>query len=269
MDETEPPVAAHNVRLTLHADAVAHPVHRAAKVATELVQIALKSIDDADLSEEIAPTNGFGFRITNSGMSEADTRDWYKGWLLTRGVQDLARGVREMLEEAYFYTQVISMPPGQTTWGELQGLLASLRAKANKLNFPDLLSSVNARLSEPLHFERQFLSLQAVRNCLEHRAGIVGPQDIPGNENALTLAMPRLGIFVERNGIDIELGPGSRIEKGEVISIKSVITERSFAQGESIRFDAAELVAAAYGCYAFGVDLVTKLPQRERCEVSP
>jgi hypothetical protein len=78
-----------------------------------------------------------------------------------------------------------------------------------------------------------------------------------------------MAIFVERDGVEIELGSGSRVEKGEEIFMRNVIRERHFRLGESIQFNAAELMEAAYGCYAFGVDLVTKLPRRERRETAP
>ena len=62
-------------------------------------------------------------------------------------------------------------------WSDFQAAMASAHKEATKLNFPDLLDAVNKRLKTPLHFEDEFLSFQKVRNCLEHRAGIVSPAD--------------------------------------------------------------------------------------------
>jgi len=261
MNDPAPPHRA-NVRLTLHPDAVAHPVHRAAKIATEFIPHALAAIEKADLSAPPLPPGGFGFQINNTAMSDDETRSWYKNWLLTRGVQDLAKGVRQMLEEAYCFTRIYALPAGQSTWGELQGEIAAIRNKANKPSFPDLLQAVNAHLLQPLHFEREFMSLQAVRNCLEHRAGIVDQQDIDDGCTTLTLALPRMGIFVHRAGNDVEVTSGSQLAKGEEVFVTSVVRERHFELGESIQFDQAQLVEAAYGCYAFSVDLISKLPQR-------
>jgi hypothetical protein len=167
-----------------------------------------------------------------------------------------------MLEEAYFYTHLLANPDGKTTWGEFQELLAVLRSRANKTNFPDLLAAVNSKLTEPLHFEREFLSLQAVRNCMEHRAGVVGPQDLDDGADALTLALPRFKMFVERDGAEIELAVGSEVKKAELISVQRVIRERAYKRGERIEFDESDLVEAAFGCYLFSVDVVSKLPKR-------
>jgi hypothetical protein len=42
--------------------------------------------------------------------------------------------------------------------------MVTVKARAAKLNFADLLAEVNERLETPLAFEQEFLSLKKVRN---------------------------------------------------------------------------------------------------------
>lgn len=250
----------------MHGDAVAHPVHRAAKIATELILLCDSAVDTADLSKpQPMPAGVMGFDL-NTGMDDDARKEWYKNWLMARGVRELARGVREMLQEAYFYAHLLAQAEGMSSWGDFQGLLAELRKQANKLNFPDLLAAVNATLTEPLHFEKEFLSLQAVRNCMEHRAGVVGPEDLRDGASELKLSLPRFMMFVVREGTEVELGPGSLVNAGEKVSMRRVVRERTYQLGDAINFKAEDLVEAAFGCYLFGADLVPKLPKKERSE---
>ena len=88
------------------------------------------------------------------------------------------------------YLKLLSAPPKIPTSATWEDVLASVRKPASKLSFPDLLATVNAGLSSPLDFEREFLSMQKVRNCLEHRAGVVRKQDLDEDGAALTFKLP-------------------------------------------------------------------------------
>ena len=76
--------------------------------------------------------------------------------------------------------------------------------------------------SPPLHFEKEFFSLNKVRNYLEHRNGVVGQRDLDKTTGMLELSLPCLKIFAEQDGTDIELVPGSRFEKDTIIAVKRV-----------------------------------------------
>ena len=98
---------------------------------------------------------------------------------------------------------------------------------------------MNKRLSHPLHFEKEFLSFQKVRNCLEHRAGIVTPVDADASGN-LVLSLPRLIISYVKVGKEIEVRQGERIEgeegKGAQISLRMGTGSREFKLSERMRF---------------------------------
>jgi hypothetical protein len=90
--------------------------------------------------------------------------------------------------------------------------IQQFRKRAGEANFPDLIAQVNQGLTAPLHFESQFVSLQKVRNCLEHRDGVVGGKDVDPDTKVLRLALPRLKLFYETDGKEIEGGKGSQVE---------------------------------------------------------
>jgi hypothetical protein len=132
---------------------------------------------------------------------------------------------------------------------------------ATNKKFPQLLDEVKKRLTSPLHYERELLSLQDVRNCLEHREGIVQERDVDPATHVLHLRWPRLRLFYDDEGRRIELGRGSQVKKDTELMSDIVVEEREFKLGERVTFKADEFHDIGFGCLAIAQDLVNRLPQ--------
>lgn len=131
------------------------------------------------------------------------------------------------------------------------------------MGFPQLMAEVNNALAEELHFENEFLSIQKVRNCLEHRDGVVGDSDVDKETGRLLLSFPRLMMFVEKDGEIVEIGVGSSVEAGQSIGVKMATGTREFEHGTRIAFSEDDLSAIGWGCWAFASELQRKLPSLE------
>jgi hypothetical protein len=115
-------------------------------------------------------------------------------------------------------------------------------------------------------FDDDFRSFQKVRNCLEHRAGVVGAIDVDETQH-LILMLPRLKMFYLNRGNEVELEVGAIIDRYEhpemvEILIKRETRTRSYALGEKVRFNASEFQEIAFACHMFAGDLASKLPVR-------
>jgi hypothetical protein len=235
----------------------------------------MNAIAVGDFSKDPEWEGGF-FKMVVKGpeVSSEQRRRQLQNWILSKAFQDLARGVRAMLEEAYLYVGVVEMSrdPNNlcTTWLGMEAKLKVLRKKAGELNFPQLMEAVNKVLSAPLNFEKEFVSLQRVRNCLEHRHGIVSDKDADPGAEELRLSLPRMKLFVERGDKEVEIRePHFFVEKEEQIGFRTEIRERVFKVGEFIRFDAEEFDEIAFGCWAFASDLASKLPDVNATTAKP
>ena len=212
-----------------------------------------------------------GYKFSGIEWDDKERRHIIENWILSKGFQDLARGVRETLEEASFYLDMIEVPSGITTLDEINEKIANFRRRAGNLKFPALLKRVNKRLTAPLEFESEFLSLQRVRNCLEHRGGRVGQQDIEPCNDKMILTFPRLRAFYLRGKEEIE------IELGEVIDThdidKDVTTQNGvsiymnrvnriieYCLSDEIKISAQQFVEIAMACHMFAADVASKLP---------
>lgn len=134
------------------------------------------------------------YKYTSLEMSAAERYSLYESWVLSKGFQELARGVHETLEQALIFIEMLKDQPRQTTWAEFQDHVEQLQHRAGRLPFPALLAEINTGLKSPMTFDDDFKSFQKVRNCLEHRAGVVGKPDVDASGH-LNLMLPRLKMF--------------------------------------------------------------------------
>jgi hypothetical protein len=261
VEPTEP----RRAKITLNKDGVVGPVHRVVQEVLGVVPFCLNAVRNGDLSKPPELEGSF-FQMQSRGLALTPEQrmQQYNRWLLLKGFQDLARGVRAMLEEAFVYISIMrrSQAPGgiHGQLGQVRVQLEVFKRRAQALNFPDLMEAVNGGLSSPLHFEKQFLSLQRVRNCLEHRNGIVRDKDADTGTNELRLSLPRLKLFYTDGGQEIEIKEPTTVVKDTLIGFKSEIRERAFKVGERVTFDVEEFSQIAFGCWAFANDLGPKLP---------
>jgi hypothetical protein len=254
------------IELTINRDAVAAPVNHAAVVCREIVDFCFNSISSADLSKRPPAAGGF-FRFDPKGpdLNAHDRRNLYENWILAKAFQDLMRGVRGSLEEAYFITQLISQPIRVSPTSTLDELFAPFRERVGKKRFPDLLKRVNASLTEPVDFSDAFESMQAARNCLEHRNGVVSRIDTIDGQT-MKLTFPRAKLFYFRNGEEVEVVEGEPVDahdgKSEVeILMRLEVRERTIGLGQRIVLTARDFDELALGCFLFGSQLAARLPQ--------
>jgi len=250
-----------HVNITLSPNAVAAPTLGALRDTLEVISICFPAIEGAT-NVPILSGNGMDFRIEPTQPAEMDERrPVYKQWMLSKGFHELAKGLHRSLEEACLYVEVLKMGGGYRKWGDLQKAVDGIKKKANDARFPELMAWVNAGLSEKLHFDREFHSLNKTRNCLEHRHGIVGDRDVDKDTGVLVLALPRMKVFFVKDGVETEIAIGQVFEKDTKIFMKRVTSEVSYKVGEKISFTVDEFKTIAFACWMFVQDLVSKLPQ--------
>ena len=201
-----------------------------------------------------------------TGASNAEERrTLYANWILSQAFSEVARGIRDSLEEAYFFLRLAKIHDGPMKAGAFNALMRDARKEAQRAKFPDLIAAVTQGLTEPLTFAAEFQSLQKVRNCLEHRGGVVGTQDADAN-GVLTLSLPRIKVFYMRGPEEVELEPGAILDPGDgskevQLYSQRVTRTRAYRVGERITFTADEFQEIAFACTLFLTDLVSKLPK--------
>lgn len=254
-----------NLQLTLHPDGVAAPALRAAATCREIIDFYFNALAGADLSkpQEVEPGTGPLFRLQFNGaeLNAEERRQRHESWILSKAFQDLMRGVRASLEEAYFFIRLMDLGSFRAEISStLDEILRPFREEAANMKFPPLLDAVNARLDKPLVFGQAYQSLQDARNCLEHRNGIVGQRDAK-SDGKLILQFPRMLLFVERDGQRIEILRG-HISKGEMLKLKMQLRKREYEIGQRLEISAGDFEEIAFACWHFAGELVRNLPKQ-------
>src|SRR5215216_3841685 len=99
------------LQITLNRDGVAAPIELAALVSIDVIAASLTAFDNVDLKKPTMPNQFLRFQIRGPEMTSDQRREMYQNWLLAKGFQDLARGVRQSLEEAAVYIHFLLSGP--------------------------------------------------------------------------------------------------------------------------------------------------------------
>lgn len=253
------------IDVQLNPDVVAEPAQMAAAICREVVDLYFDALNKADLSKKPVPPDGetfFRFEQKGPDFNAEERRAAHETWILARAFQDLMRGVRASLDEAYFFIQLLDTGRIRArTSSTLEEVLYPYRQAAARMNFPEVLSKVNARLDKPLEFAEAFQSMQDTRNCLEHRGGMVGRVDAKTN-GKMVLQFPRLLMFVEREGERHEIHSGFSVMKGEWIMGSLELRKREYQIGQRFTLTAADFEEIAFACAHFAGELARNLPKR-------
>jgi hypothetical protein len=251
-------------QFNLHFDgnAVAAPAHRAAVESNEMIAFCLKAIEAEDLSgppPRPAVLGNMHYSFSDIVRTADERRAFYVNWIVAKGLNELARSIRSSFEEALFYIEGLKIGPVKITVNELNDKLVAIKRRANGFNLPDLMREVNGGLTSPISFEGEIRSLQKVRNCLEHRGGIVSSADVDDTQ-ILTLNLPRIKAYFMNGDAEIEVESGMHFEAETLIMFKRVTRTRAYSLGEPLTFSAADFNEMAFACILFGTDLASKLP---------
>jgi hypothetical protein len=252
------------ITLKLHPDGVAAPALRAAANCREIVDFYFNALENTDLSKAPEATHDarpfFRFNMNLSGLSSEQRRQLHESWILSKAFQDLMRGLRASLEEAFFFIQLMDTGTFRAaSEGTLEQVLRPFRRRALAMNFPQLLEAVNARLDKPLRFAEAYQSLQDARNCLEHGNGIVAPKNAKTG-GKMILQFPFMKVFVERNGEQVEVS-GGFVSGGEMLMITTSLRTREYEVGQRLNISAADFEEIAFACWHFAVELARNLPK--------
>lgn len=263
-EQKEPKSQPPTLKLELNLDAIIVHAQNAVVLSSEIVDFMFDALDKADLSKK--PSNETTqYKFKTPEISAADRRAMFANWMLSRAFQDLMRGVRASLEQAYFFLELLAGPRKAKSNTTLEELFEPFKRRAATLSFGDLLEQVNSKLPQPLNFVDAYHSLQKARNCMEHRNGIVGNVDAPAG-GVMILNFPRVKNFYLRKEQEIELVAGHIVDAQDGAEEVQIFTrielrQRRFSKGQRLSLSSTDFNEIAFACNYFVTDLAAKVAQ--------
>lgn len=134
-----------------------------------------------------------------------ETREYWQTWVLTGGFRDVAETLSETLEEAQKILALwFLLPPNSETNGATISLtkveeMERENQRFHKRGLPDKLKwlAEHFDFAFPDDMQAELVSINAARNCLVHRAGIVGDADLDKGQSTFTLRWRSLKPYVK------------------------------------------------------------------------
>ena len=263
--ETQPKV---QVRIHLNPNGITTPLQRILRESFNNVAVGLQAVAQYQTELDLnLPTSFVQFRIGDQGEKLTkdqleDLKGNFRTWLLTRAFEDFIKAVFAALQEAYLYCEVMAGPPiTLTSQDKVKAWLETMKADALKFNLPTLMNRVSSRLKSSLDVRDHILSINKVRNCLEHRHGIIRQKDINDSaKNALVMKWRRMKVFYEKDGKEIEVRLGAEIQGPAKVMFRFEDTTKFFKLGERIQLSVDEFNEVMLTCSLLGQEIVSKLP---------
>lgn len=272
MTNSPPPL----VTITLDARGVGVAAQLAAKEVYDIFALAYPAIQRADLSsvppladESVHHQMEMLGRSPEDGVASTNRR------LMAMCISDLARSVRQSLEDAATHLDIVShLFPAAIRSGIEDGseddMVADIQAavmveretfrqKAQAMRHPQLVDKVARGLRAPLSWTPELSSFQKLRNCLEHRGGIVGRNDID-DTGSMVLRLPYLKVdVIGRSGATRPFQIGMALSEPSRMEVEIAVRTTIFDLGQTVDFEPRRIGELAFACWVFASDIVDKL----------
>lgn len=193
--------------------------------------------------------------------SVEEMRAAFAQWILTCGLRDVVETIGTTLGEARKLLTLFSMaqPDGSLTYGEY--IEAGERfASFDRLGLPDKLSCLDELFGEDFlpaaRDADQVLSINAARNCLVHRGGVVSERDC-NMEGSLEVRWAQWdAIIIQPDGTEVIAEKDTIGEAGSRIGVRRSQTSKLFQIGDTVKFSEQEFVNLCVTLLHFGRSLV-------------
>ena len=214
-----------------------------------------------DPSQELRQWPGSGIVFSFSGVDEPDVEKRFRTWLVTCGFRDLIEDFVLFLDTVHDFAAHLSLVEKQKAGVQLIGqdyLDLTGRCQAfRQYGISKKLSCLQGEHGVAIdrNVQDEIESINAARNCLVHRGGVVGESD------SRTISWRRL-ILVWTGKRERELQIGDVSAGGEGVGIKTVRESKTFALGERIAFLPIEFTGVGWGLFFAGQLFVNALQQK-------
>lgn len=189
-------------------------------------------------------------------------KDLIKNWLIKKGFEDLAKGIKLSLIEAFYYSSLLQKSDEIKNLKTFTEEINSLRKTAIEQSLPGLLSKVKPFLIKRFDYENEIISINNARNCLIHADGIVTDRHINDKENnQLIIKGNRFIYFFEKEGERYPMEFGKPGPENAALKMGAEKFEIRFNPGDRIKLDLKDFSDFITTCLYFGLDLKECLPK--------
>jgi hypothetical protein len=263
-------------RFVLEPSSFTIPLMRILQDSLDNASLALQAVDafQTDTKPQLPTTMPIGiFGVPREELSTPDhdlsidhaelagLKREFRWWLLRTAFSEFIKAVSISLQQAYVYLELNKLgQKGLVRSDEMSATMEAARTKAQKFDIPTLVKSVSDRLTAPLALADIIVSINRVRNCLEHRLGVVQEADVKNTDGELTMKWQRVRPIYIKDGQKFEVKLNERIYGPAVLDIEAIECSKTFKLGESIEVSVDEFNQVMFCCSLLAMDIRQKIP---------
>lgn len=202
-------------------------------------------------------TTDHQFDSSNPWTVEQATAAW-QTWVLRNGFRDIAEAISGLLEEAQSvlsYWSLVSIQQGRQLRGEdWNELVVNRGLRFHRLGLPDKVDFLRKEYGLALEdsLVNQVLSINAARNCLVHRGGLVSTLDTR-NTDHLQIEWSALVVLITENEVEKEIEPPYLVKAGGQLGVATRRRSKSIAVGQLLQVTAKEFTQMCWTLFVFAM----------------
>ena len=260
-------MAEYTAKIRIDLGGLLPTLQSAIQLSLERVAFALTASKEAKEEKLELPEAQIKMTLGSSGIKDfEEARSDHERWALGNGLRDCAEALHIFLDEGRKVCAFFSLGPTGMIRGEDWNRAIVEDARLfHQFGLPKKLSWLRDTYDSLLASESSssLLTVNAGRNCLVHRQGIV--QEIDKNsDDGLTVRWTNLELEVAGNEGQRPLLVGDTVQAGERVSVAQNSTSKTFAIGYRISFSTQEFSGLCWNFFVFGSQLVAAIKKYGR-----
>ena len=255
--EPKPPPVNVNVEVNL-AEALAKLQVKLQRLV-DLPAVGILGVQKVDEAEYQVGPFSESFHIASDGrVPFSSVKDEFTDWCLKNSFTEAIDSMNAFLEECWLFASIFRLSAGAATAGQWDNIWNKKRSNFHWKGVPEKIKILRRDFGVQSELEPHILSLNKARNCLVHRLGTVGPDDITGDEKlVIKWFAVRMLIVDKTTGEETPVAEQREPTRNESNLVARVgLFEKHFALGEKVRFSSSELAYTMYTFYRFAGELL-------------
>jgi hypothetical protein len=250
------------VEIKLNIDGVTNPLFALLNECQNVILFGFRVIDNIgtfpeQTAEEI---NTIPIQIGDRPKSLDDQKKRFRTWLLKKGFEDFAKGIKLAFIEAYCFGTIVKKRDEIKDLKRFLTEIEYLRKTAIEQSLPGLLTKVRPLLVKTLEYEEQISTINNARNCLIHANGLVTDRHANDRENnRLVIKGNRFLYYFEKNGERYPMKLGQPGPENAPLMMSAEKFELYFNIGQQIEINLKDFNDFINTCLYFALDLKESL----------
>jgi len=263
---TNPPQSPGPIQLNVNLEALQSRYFVRLQHLLDMLAVSMKSAEVIDSGTAMETSSFLNVApAQNRRLSPRSASTEAVAWHIRNAFRDAMEATTLFLEECRAVAAIIKAAASHSlTWGRLQEIHGPEAAAYHRANLPDKLSALKQDFGVDFALALHVRTINAVRNCLVHRRGVVGTEDI-GPEGTLVLQWQVLEVFAEdpTSGSEKVLTKADGlVNAGWPVFVRFADKSRVFAVSESIDLTYDEIMHTLTTLMNFGAALVQALREQ-------